>query len=248
MEWDKSYHLPHLRPLFRVWIKRHLPVRPQNCETEVNREDDSIKFRSLIRQPFKTGQHAPKVTSLSQRTQLGNGGEKPPQVGETSPWHFDGTKLTSVSSVCRIFHFKYAPGMSIQGPQLAEVYSCLCDEMRLRIVHLLAQSPLCVCHLQEILGLTQVAASKHLAYLRLRGLVESQRHEQWMIYSLPKEPPRELDWQLRCLQDCLPTYPVFRDDLRKFKALQAEYCWVAKAVGTGAGAAIGSAKSKLNLK
>jgi len=73
-----------------------------------------------------------------------------------------------------------------------------------------------------------VAASKHLAYLRQRGLVEAQRHEQWMIYSLPAELPRELDWQLRCLQDCLPTHPVFRDDLRRLKARQSDCCWAAE--------------------
>lgn len=118
----------------------------------------------------------------------------------------------------------------MRSADLIEIYNCLCDKTRLRIVHLLTKSPLCVCHLQDILGLTQVAASKHLAYLRLRGLVESQRHEQWMIYSLPAKPPRELDWQLRCLQDCLPTDPVFRDDLRKLKALQSDCCWVADAM------------------
>lgn len=115
--------------------------------------------------------------------------------------------------------------------QLIEVYNCLCDETRLRIVHLLAQSPLCVCHLQDILGLSQVAASKHLAYLRQRGLVESRRHQQWRIYSLPAIRPRALDWQLRCLQDCLPTHAVFRDDLRKLKARRSDCCWVAETVG-----------------
>jgi ArsR family transcriptional regulator len=129
-------------------------------------------------------------------------------------------------------------------PQLIEVYHCLCDETRLRIVHLLAQAPLCVCHLQDVLGLTQVAASKHLAYLRQRGLVEARRHEQWMIYSLPAELPRELDWQLRCLQDCLPTHPVFRDDLRKLKARQSDCCWVAEAVGANPTAPRRSSKTK----
>lgn len=132
----------------------------------------------------------------------------------------------------------------MQRPPLIEVYNCLCDETRLRIVHLLAQSPLCVCHLQDILGLTQVAASKHLAYLRQRGLVESRRHEQWMIYSLPAEKPRELDWQLRCLQDCLPTHPVFRDDLRKLKARQSDCCWVADAVGVAPSAPARSPRTK----
>lgn len=114
---------------------------------------------------------------------------------------------------------------------LIQVYHCLCDETRLRIVHLLAQMPLCVCHFQDLLGLSQVAVSKHLAYLRQRGLVIARRHEQWMIYSLPAERPRELDWQLRCLQDCVATHPVFRDDLRRLKARQPDCCWVAEAVG-----------------
>jgi ArsR family transcriptional regulator len=107
---------------------------------------------------------------------------------------------------------------------LIEVYNCLCDETRLRIVHLLERSPLCVCHLQDILGLSQVAVSKHLAYLRQRGLVQVARQGQWMIYSLPATRPRELDWQLRCLQDCMSTHPIFRTDLRKLKAQQDGYC------------------------
>ena len=121
----------------------------------------------------------------------------------------------------------------MQTPPLIEVYNCLCDETRLRIVHLLAQGPLCVCHLQDLLKLGQVAVSKHLAYLRKRGMVEARRHEQWMIYSLPAVPSPELDWQLRCLQDCLPTHPIFRDDLRHLKSLQPECCWVADAVCGG---------------
>ena len=136
----------------------------------------------------------------------------------------------------------------MQPSQLIEIYNCLCDETRLRIMHLLTQSPLCVCHLQDILGLTQVAASKHLAYLRRRGLVESRRHEQWMIYSLPAERPRELDWQLRCLQDCLPTHPVFRDDLRKLKARQSDCCWVAEAVGVPPSAPVRATKTKRTAK
>ena len=117
-------------------------------------------------------------------------------------------------------------------PRLIEVYRCLCDETRLRIVHLLVQSPLCVCHLQEVLGLTQVSASRHLAYLRRRGLVESRRHEQWMIYSLPDVRPVELDWQLRCLQDCVATHRTFRDDLRKLDAVRSDCCWVAELVAS----------------
>lgn len=115
--------------------------------------------------------------------------------------------------------------------QLVEIYRCLCDETRLRILHLLKQGPLCVCHFQEILQLPQVAVSKHLAYLRRAGLVEARRHEQWMIYSLPASPSPELDRQLSCLQGCVQTEPVFRADLCRLKALGPKCHWIPKAIG-----------------
>lgn len=114
--------------------------------------------------------------------------------------------------------------------KLLEIYKCLCDETRLRILHLLAQGPLCVCHFQTILGAPQVAISKHLAYLRERGLVLAQRHEQWMIYRLPEPAPQELDLQLRCLQDCVQTYPAFREDLKRLKKIRCECEWLEEVV------------------
>lgn len=114
--------------------------------------------------------------------------------------------------------------------KLVQIYRCLCDMTRLRILHLLKQGPLCVCHFQSILQLPQVAVSKHLAYLRRTGMVEARRHEQWMIYSLPSTPDRELDLQLRCLQDCAQTQPVFRADLRRLKALEPKCNWIPQAL------------------
>jgi ArsR family transcriptional regulator len=113
---------------------------------------------------------------------------------------------------------------------LVQIYRCLCDKTRLRILPLLQQGPLCVCHFQDILQLPQVAVSKHLAYLRRTGMVAARRHEQWMIYSLPASPGRELDLQLRCLQDCVQTEPVFRADVGRLKALGPKCTWLPKAV------------------
>lgn len=110
--------------------------------------------------------------------------------------------------------------------KLVQMYRCFCDETRLRILHLLTEGPLCVCHLQEILKEPQVAISKHLAYLRANGLVTARRHEKWMIYQLPKEAPPGLDLQLRCLQDCVQSSPVFRGDLNRLKKMRCECEWV----------------------
>jgi ArsR family transcriptional regulator len=118
--------------------------------------------------------------------------------------------------------------------KLIAIYRCLCDESRLRILHLLRQQPLCVCQLQVALQLPQVAVSKHLAYLRRHGLVVARRQGRWMHYRLPARRPRELDLQLQCLQDCLQTHGVFRKDLQRLGtvALCAEAAAAATTVFT----------------
>src|SRR5437762_4402645 len=103
---------------------------------------------------------------------------------------------------------------------LTKIYQCFCDRTRLRVLHLLTKSSLCVCHFQQILGEPQVKVSKHLAYLRSRGLVSTAREKNWIIYSLPKRPPHELARNLKCLQDCVQTDVVFKRDLAKLAKLQ----------------------------
>lgn len=110
--------------------------------------------------------------------------------------------------------------------QLIQIYQCFCDELRLRILNLLTQGPLCVCHFQELLAEPQVKISKHLAYLKDRGVVESQRHQNWMIYRLPEQRPAELEKNLRCLQDCVQTHTVFKKDLQKLKAMRTDLKWI----------------------
>lgn len=103
--------------------------------------------------------------------------------------------------------------------ELVRIYECLCDITRLRVLNVLAPGPLCVCHFQEILGEPQVKISKHLAYLRARGLVESEREGNWMVYALPAKPGRELKANLACLQDCARENPLFRRDLARRQKL-----------------------------
>ena len=98
---------------------------------------------------------------------------------------------------------------------LIQIYECLCDETRLRILNLLNCGELCVCHFQEILREPQVKISKHLAYLKARGLVEARKEANWMIYRLPAKPTKELASNLACLQDCIAENPVFQRDMAK---------------------------------
>ena len=102
---------------------------------------------------------------------------------------------------------------------LVRIYECLCDRTRLRLLHLLSQGPLCVCHFQEVLREPQVKISKHLGYLREREMVCCERQANRMIYALPSKPPRELAANLACLQDCAREDPVFQRDLARLKKL-----------------------------
>ena len=104
--------------------------------------------------------------------------------------------------------------------KLVQIYRCLCDETRLRIINLLRDGELCVCHLQDCLGESQVKVSKHLAYLRANGLVEARRSANWMIYSLPRKPSKELSRNLACLQDCARENPAFLSDLVRLHKLE----------------------------
>jgi ArsR family transcriptional regulator len=107
---------------------------------------------------------------------------------------------------------------------LIEIYQCFCDRTRLRILYLLTRSPLCVCHFQDILGEPQVKISKHLAYLRSRGMVSTKREQNWVVYSLPERRPDELERNLKCLQDCVQTDAAFKRDLGKLSKLAKSCC------------------------
>jgi ArsR family transcriptional regulator len=107
---------------------------------------------------------------------------------------------------------------------LVQIYQGFSDPTRLRILHLLIQSPLCVCHFQTILGEPQVKISKHLAYLREKEMVEAKRDQNWMIYSLPRKRSPEFQANLRCLQDCVQSDRVFARDRQKLAVLRKNCC------------------------
>ena len=105
--------------------------------------------------------------------------------------------------------------------ELVTIYQCLCDLTRLRLLHVLAQGPLCVCDFQAVLAEPQVKISKHLGYLRARGLVEAKRRGNWVVYALPAKPSAGLRANLACLQDCLADDPRFQRDLARLRRLES---------------------------
>jgi ArsR family transcriptional regulator len=130
---------------------------------------------------------------------------------------------------------------------LIEIYQCFCDRTRLRILHLLTRSPLCVCHFQDILGEPQVKISKHLAYLRSRGMVSTKKEQNWVIYSLPERSPDELERNLKCLQDCVQSDAVFKRDMEKFSKLAKACCEPRSVFRRGVNGRMTNAKTKSSV-
>lgn len=64
------------------------------------------------------------------------------------------------------------------------MFGALADATRLRILGLLSDGEVCVCHIHEALRLPQPTVSRHLAYLRRAGLVHTRRQGLWVHYRL----------------------------------------------------------------
>jgi ArsR family transcriptional regulator len=75
---------------------------------------------------------------------------------------------------------------SAELAQMEALFKALADATRLRILGLLLTGEVCVCDIHESLKIGQSKASRHLAYLRKAGLVETRREGLWIHYRLGK--------------------------------------------------------------
>ena len=77
--------------------------------------------------------------------------------------------------------------------EMETVFKALADSTRLRILGLLVTGEVCVCHLHETLRISQPKASRHLAYLRSAGLVDTRREGLWVHYRMAVVPDAVLE-------------------------------------------------------
>ena len=64
------------------------------------------------------------------------------------------------------------------------MFMALADRTRLRLLNLMADGEVCVNYFTEALRESQPKVSRHLAYLRNAGLVDTRRHGKWIYYSI----------------------------------------------------------------
>jgi ArsR family transcriptional regulator len=101
--------------------------------------------------------------------------------------------------------------------QLEVVFKALADRTRLRILALLGNNEVCVCHIHDSLGLPQPTVSRHLAYLRRSGLVAVRRDGVWMHYQLARSLDRAVQKVVNAAVDAVAEVPTTAADRKQFQ-------------------------------
>ncbi len=66
----------------------------------------------------------------------------------------------------------------------SRIYHALSDPLRLTILYLIKDQPLCVCIINRFTRLSGSKLSYHLNILKESGLIEGEYHGNWIIYSM----------------------------------------------------------------
>jgi DNA-binding transcriptional ArsR family regulator len=90
--------------------------------------------------------------------------------------------------------------MNEQYQEMERLFLALGDKTRMKLVGLMRDGEVSVNHLCESLGESQPKVSRHLAYLRSMGIVNTRRDGKWIYYSLAEPESR---FGSRLLQDAL---------------------------------------------
>lgn len=109
--------------------------------------------------------------------------------------------------------------------QPEQVFKALTDATRLRLMVLLmtAEGPLCVCELIQVLGLAQPKVSHHLAALRRAGLVRDRKIGLWVHYRVAEDLPAWVMTLLQATTDGLAEQMPYADDRRALR-VPADLC------------------------
>jgi ArsR family transcriptional regulator len=113
---------------------------------------------------------------------------------------------------------------SLPVREVSRLFKTLGDETRLRMVALLSHGELCVCHIEEALGISQPNASRHLALLRAAGLVDTRRVGTWIYYRLATQADPTCDRQLRWLIKEFGRADVLRADVERLLKTGPDAC------------------------
>jgi ArsR family transcriptional regulator len=115
--------------------------------------------------------------------------------------------------------------------QLESVFKALADKTRLRILALLGNNEVCVCHLHDSLELPQPTVSRHLAYLRRAGLVDVRRDGIWMHYQVARSLDPTVQAVLNAAVEALTDVRTTAEDRKQFQRSFGQLYVVSTAAG-----------------
>jgi len=101
--------------------------------------------------------------------------------------------------------------------ELESLFKALADKTRLRILALLGNNEVCVCHIHDSLGVPQPTVSRHLAYLRKSGLVAVRRDGVWMHYQVSRSLSPVVQSLVAAAVNALKQLPATTQDRRQFQ-------------------------------
>ena len=74
----------------------------------------------------------------------------------------------------------------------SKIYQALSDPLRLSILYIIRDQPLCVCVINRFMRLSGSKLSYHLNILKENGLIEGESQGNWIVYSITERGRRLL--------------------------------------------------------
>lgn len=102
---------------------------------------------------------------------------------------------------------------------LLKIMKALADENRLRIINLLNHKELCVCEMENILGMTQSNVSRHLIKLKDAELIESDKQGQFVFHKVNPDVMEQYPFLHALLTQELGNLKKCKEDLSKLQAV-----------------------------
>lgn len=96
-----------------------------------------------------------------------------------------------------------------------KIFKALSDRNRLRTFSILlkAETPLCVCEMMDILGVSQYNVSRYVRELKNAGLLEETRDGKWVYYGVKNR----FGTTISSIEEMISTIP--EDELRCYMSL-----------------------------
>jgi len=99
--------------------------------------------------------------------------------------------------------------------EIIEILKLIADTNRMRVLNILyKKGKVCVCVLEDILGLNQSNLSRHLNKLKKAGVITGEKRSQWVDYEISKGFLENNSFVKEILEERLDG-ELFLDDLVK---------------------------------